>query len=201
MFLKVGCTTMSSEDALKAGLRGKALRITHYYRDFLWYMRCWQQIAFFLFFLLSLKQFSFLHAEGVFHRESADGHYVPNAGFMENVVMEDPSYLASGSVEEFSDSSAGPQTSTEIEDESGDVNNIGPSTSVTDAKNDTEEHVVGSMNELNLADDVSANEENTDKQNILSPEEVDTLLDQCLLQALHTTLKEKDLPIPGSTLW
>lgn len=137
----------------------------------------------------------------VFHRESAEGHYVPNAGFMENVVMEDPSYLASGSVEEISDSSAGPQTSTEIEDESGDVNNIGPSTSVTDAKNDTEEHVVGSMNELNLADYVSANEANTDKQNILSPEEVDTLLDQCLLQALHTTLKEKDLPIPGSTLW
>ncbi|KAG7589761.1 PUA-like superfamily [Arabidopsis suecica] len=167
--IAVGCTTMSSEDALKAGLRGKALRITHYYRDFLW--------------------------------ESAEGHYVPNAGFMENVVMEDPSYLASVSVEEISDSSAGPQTSTEIEDESGDLNNIGPSTSVTDAKNDTEEHVVGSMNELNLADDVSANEANTDKQNILSPEEVDDLLDQCLLQALHTTLKEKDLPIPGSTLW
>lgn len=62
MFLKVGCTTMSSEEALKAGLRGKALRITHYYRDFLWYMRC---ACFFLFFLLSLKEFSFLNAEGV----------------------------------------------------------------------------------------------------------------------------------------
>lgn len=27
---------MSSSEALKAGLRGKALRIAHYYRDFLW---------------------------------------------------------------------------------------------------------------------------------------------------------------------
>jgi len=27
---------MSSDEALKAGLRGKALRITHYYRDLLW---------------------------------------------------------------------------------------------------------------------------------------------------------------------
>lgn len=128
------------------------------------------------------------------YRESAEGHYVPNAGFMEDVVMEDPSYL-----EEIS---AGPQTSTgNEEDESADVNDTGPSTSHTDAKNDTEEHVVGSMNELNLGDDVSANEANNDKQNTLSPEEVDALLDQCLLQALHTTLKEKDLPIPGSTLW
>uniref|UniRef100_A0A1J3IAG1 Eukaryotic translation initiation factor 2D n=1 Tax=Noccaea caerulescens TaxID=107243 RepID=A0A1J3IAG1_NOCCA len=160
--IAVGFTTMSSAEALKAGLRGKALRITHYYRDFLW--------------------------------ESAEGHYVPNAGFMEDVVMEDPSYLV-----EISDASAGPQTSTgNEEDESADVNDTGPSTSHTDAKNDTEEHVVGSMNELNLGDDVSAN---YDKQNTLSPEEVDALLDQCLLQALHTTLKEKDLPIPGSTLW
>ncbi|CAH2066750.1 unnamed protein product [Thlaspi arvense] len=169
--IAVGFTTMSSGEAIKAGLRGKALRITHYYRDFLW--------------------------------ESAEGHYVPNAGFTEDVVMEDPSYLASGSGEEISDASGGPQASTgNEEDESADVSNLGPSTSVTDAKNGSEEHMAGSMNELNLADDVSANEaNNTEKQNTLSPEEVDALLDQCLLQALHTTLKEKDLPIPGSTLW
>jgi len=36
ILLKVGSTTMSSAEALKAGLRGKALRITHYYRDLLW---------------------------------------------------------------------------------------------------------------------------------------------------------------------
>ncbi|KAF9601199.1 hypothetical protein IFM89_017384 [Coptis chinensis] len=34
--IAVGTTTMSSTEALKAGLRGKALLITHYYRDSLW---------------------------------------------------------------------------------------------------------------------------------------------------------------------
>lgn len=29
---------MSSTEALKAGLRGKALKIAHYYRDLLWYV-------------------------------------------------------------------------------------------------------------------------------------------------------------------
>lgn len=150
----------------------------------------------FFFSFVVFEEINFLHAYGLnFHRESAEGHYVPNAGFWEDIVMEDPSYLASGSGEEISDASAGQQTSTgNEEDESA-------STSATDAKNDTEEHVVGSINELSLADDVSSNEANTEKQNTLSPEEVDALLDQCLLQALHTTLKEKDLPIPGSTLW
>lgn len=28
---------MSSSEAVKAGLRGKALKICHYYRDLLWY--------------------------------------------------------------------------------------------------------------------------------------------------------------------
>lgn len=35
-FMQVGATTVSSSEALKAGLRGKALRITHYYHDSLW---------------------------------------------------------------------------------------------------------------------------------------------------------------------
>ncbi|CAN7087629.1 unnamed protein product [Brassica oleracea var. botrytis] len=165
--IAVGFTTMSSAEGLKAGLRGKALRIAHYYRDFLW--------------------------------ESAEGHYVPNAGFWEDVVMEDPAFLASGSGEEVSDASAGQQTSTGNEEDASALETA--STSATDAKNGTEEDIVGSMNEVNLGDDVSANEANTEKQNPLSTEEVDALLDQCLLQALHTTLKEKDLPIPGSTLW
>ncbi|KAL0801534.1 hypothetical protein Bca101_056710 [Brassica carinata] len=171
--IAVGFTTMSSAEGIKAGLRGKALRIAHYYRDFL----------------------CFLHAKGVFHRESAEGHYVPNAGFWEDVVMEDPAFLASGSGEEISEVSAGQQTNTGNEEDESALETA--STSATDAKNGTEEeHMVGSMNELNLADDT-----NTEKQNTLSTEEVDALLDQCLLQALHTTLKEKDLPIPGSTLW
>lgn len=39
-----------------------------------------------------------------------------------------------------------------------------------------------------------------ERQN-LTTEEVDLLLDKCLLQALYTSIKEKDLPMPGSTLW
>jgi len=35
----------------------------------------------------------------------------------------------------------------------------------------------------------------------LTTEEIDSLLDKCLLQALYTSIKEKDLPMPGSTLW
>lgn len=147
----------------------------------------------------SLEELSLLHGKFVFHRESAEGHYVPNAGFWEDVVMEDPAFLASGSGEEISDASAGQQTSTGNEEDASALETA--STSATDAKNGTEEDIVGSMNEVNLGDDVSANEANTEKQNPLSTEEVDALLDQCLLQALHTTLKEKDLPIPGSTLW
>lgn len=36
-FSQIGTTTMSSTEAIRAGLRGKALRISHYYRDVLWY--------------------------------------------------------------------------------------------------------------------------------------------------------------------
>lgn len=36
IYMKVGSTTMSSTEALKAGLRGKALKIAHYYGDVLW---------------------------------------------------------------------------------------------------------------------------------------------------------------------
>lgn len=37
--LQVGSTTLSSAEALKASLRGKALRITHYYHDSLWQVK------------------------------------------------------------------------------------------------------------------------------------------------------------------
>lgn len=148
-----------------------------------------------IFCLLSLEELSHLHGKCVFHRESAEGHYVPNAGFWEDVVMEDPAFIASGSGEEILDASVGQQTSTGNEEDESALETA--TTSATDAKNGSEEeHVVGSMNELNLTEGG-----NTEKQNTLSMEEVDALLDQCLLQALHTTLKEKDLPIPGSTLW
>jgi translation initiation factor 2D len=35
----------------------------------------------------------------------------------------------------------------------------------------------------------------------MQPEEMDKLLDECLLQALYTTVKDKDLPMPAGNLW
>jgi translation initiation factor 2D len=35
----------------------------------------------------------------------------------------------------------------------------------------------------------------------MRPEEMDKLLDECLLQALYTTVKDKDLPMPAGNLW
>ncbi|XP_021834521.1 eukaryotic translation initiation factor 2D-like [Prunus avium] len=52
-----------------------------------------------------------------------------------------------------------------------------------------------------VTDDGSADQSIGEDQHPLSTEDVDTLLEKCLLQALHTTVKDKDLPTPGSTLW
>ncbi|XP_058097561.1 uncharacterized protein LOC131242743 [Magnolia sinica] len=179
--IAVGITTMSSSEALKAGLRGKALRITHYYHDSLW--------------------------------ESAEGHYVPNAGFLEDVVLEDP---ASSSVSQVSDShEEADNASTDLHD---DVNNgeEGDPVDVLDVhseqdvnaslqrelKDEISVEMAVDMSGLKvLSDGVSVQELNEKDHHTLSSEEVDALLDKCLLQALHTTVKDKDLPIPGSTLW
>lgn len=75
------------------------------------------------------------------------------------------------------------------------------STSSTDLKNEFAEQVVEDMRELKVNENVSTEDANVEEQQNLSSEDVDALLDKCLLQALHTTVKDKDLPIPGSTLW
>ncbi|KAK8568802.1 hypothetical protein V6N13_106686 [Hibiscus sabdariffa] len=174
--IAVGSTTMSSAEALKAGLRGKALRIMHYYRDLLW--------------------------------QSVEGHYVPNPGFLEDVVVEDPSFLASNQP---SDSSEGATRESDVPEscinnenteESIDVNDSISNTFAASTQNDYEK----SAKEITTDDFAlkSANVADT-KSDIdlssLSIEDVDSHLDRCLLQALHTTVKDKDLPIPGSTLW
>ncbi|XP_027360521.1 eukaryotic translation initiation factor 2D isoform X3 [Abrus precatorius] len=178
--IAVGSTTMSSTEALKAGLRGKALRITHYYRDLLW--------------------------------ESAEGHYVPNAGFLEDAVFEDPSLLLLPSRD--SDlTEVACQTSIDQQnnpnslgaEESMDVNELQPdSTHVLTAPNDDENDAATGaterMADLKLSDN-SASANDSNDQHALSTADIDSLLDKCLLQALHTTVKDKDLPMPGSTLW
>ncbi|GLT65980.1 hypothetical protein SLA2020_383760 [Shorea laevis] len=177
--IAVGSTTMSSNEALKANLRGKALRITHYYRDLLW--------------------------------ESVDGHYVPNAGFFEDVVFEDP---ASSSSCQASYSCEGSKDDPDNQQNVIDNKNIGESDKTSDVISETNaasssqndpqnaaEEITENVGDLKLVDSVEAAPPNVEEQLSLSTEDVDSHLDKCLLQALHTTVKDKDLPMPGSTLW
>ncbi|KAE8671034.1 putative serine/threonine-protein kinase cx32 [Hibiscus syriacus] len=174
--IAVGSTTMSSAEAIKAGLRGKALRIMHYYRDLLW--------------------------------QSVEGHYVPNPGFLEDVVVEDPSLLTSNQP---SDSSEGATRGSDVPESFIDNENTEEFIDVDHSISDT--FSASTQN----GSDKSANKITTDDSDLksanvtdmksdidlssLSIEYVDSHLDICLLQAFHTTIKDKDLPIPGSTLW
>ncbi|KAL2490180.1 eukaryotic translation initiation factor SUI1 family protein [Abeliophyllum distichum] len=176
--IAVGTTTVSSTEALKAGLRRKELKINHYYRDTLW--------------------------------ESAENCYVPNAGFLEDVVFEDPALfstsLASHSCED--DASVG-QGNAINNEEMGDAPNVKNIPSILDristeetvVTNDVTEQIATAMGDMQVMENASKVELNVDDQQSLSVEDVDALLDKCLLQALHTTIMDKDLPMPGSTLW
>lgn len=172
--IAVGITTMSSTETLKAGLRGKALRIVHVYRDSLW--------------------------------ESADGHCVPNEGFLEDVVIEDPATNSASHVTDDSeDASNGlndaPNEKEELALDTHTEGDVDASMRV-DIGNTISEEVAANLSGLNVSGEVSTEEPNGEKeQQALSSDEVDILLDKCLLQALHTTVKDKDLPMPGSTLW
>uniref|UniRef100_A0A2P2KQU3 SUI1 domain-containing protein n=3 Tax=Rhizophora mucronata TaxID=61149 RepID=A0A2P2KQU3_RHIMU len=178
--IAVGSTTMSSVEAIKAGLRGKALRVTHYYRDSLW--------------------------------NSVEGHHVPNAGFLEDVVLEDPALLVSvqtaSSCEVVSDApydeshDIGSKEVGELAHSSDVVSETNPA-SVTEAgpAHDKMEQLSADVGDLQVKDDIPMDESTVDEKHTLSIEDVDTCLDYCLLQALHTTVKDKDLPMPGSTLW
>ncbi|KAG7015897.1 Eukaryotic translation initiation factor 2D [Cucurbita argyrosperma subsp. argyrosperma] len=175
--IAVGVTTMSNTEALKAGLRGKALRILHYYRDSLW--------------------------------ESVEGHYVPNAGFLEDVVYGDPALASSSqtdnSCEVTDEASNNEQNDINNKEVGGSVNETTSDvldelgTPLTAQADSSTDKIVSGMNDLNVVNDIPPEESNV--QHTLSTEDVDMLLDKCLLQALHTTVKDKDFPLPGSTLW
>lgn len=204
---------MSSAEALKAGLRGKALRITHYYRDLLW--KVLLELDCYFHQLISVNK-SFVSSSYLFSpllgwicRESVEGRHVPNAGFFEDVVFEDPSLSSSARDSDLTEvaceTSIDQQNNTKSEgaEESLDVNELPPDSgpalaTLNNDENDTEEITAG-VADLKLPDTGSANDPND--QHTLSTSDVDSLLDKCLLQALHTTVKDKDLPMPGSTLW
>ncbi|RAL54256.1 hypothetical protein DM860_001384 [Cuscuta australis] len=173
--IAVGTTTTCSTEALKAGLRGKALRICHYYRDTLW--------------------------------EATENPYVPNAGFLEDVVFEDPTLV---STYEASESHEGedPMKNVNTNDNEGAVEDsvdVATSSSCDQASKiqsdvaHEDSELIEDMVELKVIEKLS--EELKEVQHPMSVEDIDALLDKCLLHALHATVKEKDLPMPGSTLW
>lgn len=177
--IAVGSTYMSSAEASKAGMRGKALRITHYYRDTLW--------------------------------DSAEGRYIPNEGFLEDVVLEDPKYVSASQVSKTAECKD-VNFSEHLQQGSGNDITHSQDGSQLDLEHETTvqlgtdnvplEQVAKAIEELKVADNVA--EEAADAKMLsatMTVEELDALLDKCFLQALHTTVKDKDLPMPGSTLW
>lgn len=176
--IAVGTTTMSSTEALKAGFRGKALKINHYYRDSLW--------------------------------ESAENCYVPNTGFLEDVVFEDPALISTSQASDSRENDAlvgqGNASNNEEIEDAPNVKNIPSildptSTEETVVITDITEQRVTAMDDMRVVENASEAELNVDNQHSLSAEDVDAILEGCLLQALHTTVLDKDLPMPGSTLW
>lgn len=143
-----------------------------------------------------------------FCRESVEGHYVPNAGFFEDVVLEDPALSSCQTSEPCNDANDSSVNEDVTDDkEVGDSVHVADDHSVPisasgtqiDAGNDTAEEFTSSVADLKVTDNAVADEFIAEDQHPLSTEDVDMLLDKCLLQALHTTVK--DLPMPGSTLW
>lgn len=124
---------------------------------------------------------------------------MPNAGFLEDVVFADPAQI---SVSEASDS-----LETDASADNGNAIHNEESNDIADARDkqgmitEVSEQLTAEVDDLNLTDAAEVEESNFDEQRTLSVEEIDALLDKCLLQALHVSVKDKDLPMPGSTLW
>lgn len=138
-----------------------------------------------------------------FHRASVEGHYVPNGGFLENVVFADPALSSLKS--DLSQGNTHPSdvdlNGENIEGEQTDDLNAFSEVDVPLSISEAAEQIAGDVSALNVSDNDSLANINAEEHHNMSTEDVDILLDQCLLQALHTTVKDKDLPLAGSTLW
>lgn len=146
----------------------------------------------------------------IFSRELAENCYVPNAGFLEDVVFEDPALFSAGQASDSceDDFSVG-QMNAINNDYMGNASAADGASSVLDSApkeeltvtNEVSEQITTAMVDLQVVENASGSESIVDDQYPLSVEDVDLLLDKCLLQALHTTVKDTDLPLPGSILW
>ncbi|KAJ6877720.1 eukaryotic translation initiation factor 2D [Populus alba x Populus x berolinensis] len=136
------------------------------------------------------------------------------AGFLEDVVFEDPVFLSSAPVPDSSESSGDSSNQEnggvdskevgELADVKDPISDSHPTSKTQlDSDTDTVEQVTKAVGGFKVTENIAADESTTvvEEQHTLSTEDVDAYLDKCLLQALHTTVNDKDLPMPGSTLW
>lgn len=123
-------------------------------------------------------------------------------------MFEDPAFLSSRqestACEGPSEVSNDQEDGAEDEDMTESVNEMNPDSiqmRKMDGSTESSDKLVADIGTLTVADDVSTEGSNVEDQHNFTSADVDALLDKCLLQALHTTIKDKDLPMPGSTLW
>lgn len=134
-------------------------------------------------------------------RDSADGRYVPNEGFFDDIVVEDPNSVSTSQSPDSAEQPEGTSGGSVLAEEAGvDISdNHGADPGI---QSEAVEEITDAANELKLPEDKTTEQAPVEvEHHSLTTEEIDSLLDKCLLQALYTTIKEKDLPMPGSTLW
>lgn len=140
----------------------------------------------------------------------AENCYVPNVGFLQDIVLEDPTLSSTGQTNDSCDDNTLMGLANAINKEQmTDASAIDGASSVPDAgsmedttlMNGVGEQLNTMMVDLQVEENVSCVESTVSEQHPSSVEDIDMLLDKCLLQALHTTVKDKDLPILGSILW
>ena len=134
-------------------------------------------------------------------RDSADGRYVPNEGFFDDIVVEDPNSVSTSQSPDSAEEPEGTNDGSVLAEDAGvDISdNHGADPAI---QSEAVEEITDAVNELKLPEDKTTEQAPVEMEHHnLTTEEIDSLLDKCLLQALYTSIKEKDLPMPGSTLW
>lgn len=137
-------------------------------------------------------------------RESVDVCYVPNGGFLDDVVIEDPALVSAMPENDLNDTHY-----VTVKEDEGDLHDVSEAnadvvidTSASADMPNVSEEIATDMSGLHVTENAAGEEPGVEKETTsLSSEDVDFLLDKCLLQALHRSVKDKDLPMPGSTLW
>lgn len=127
-------------------------------------------------------------------RESSEGRYIPNPGFRADMVVENPELSQKSSLD--SESTGEKSLEEENPEISGELEQIKDSRKTIEGKISEE---TSKFESLDLGENSGENEGNAELAVV--PDSMDSLLDKCLLQTLKVVIKDKDLPILGSSLW